>query len=310
MLRENKRQKREHGELGGKQDRGSLGFKSKLSEHEGDIMMVAKRDVIMIPPTMTIMGAVKTMRHYNFRRLPVSDPGTNRLVGIVTVTDVMNFLGGGDKAQIIENKHKGNLLSAINEEISSIMEEEVVTLKDYDTIESALKKMLDEGLSGFPILSVDDKVVGIVSERDFISLIADVITGKKVSDYMSRSVLTISPDATVEAAAKIMITNDFRRIPIVHEDVMLGIITATDIVNYLGSGEAFEKIVTGNMHEALGVPIKKLIKDAPVTIHPDTDLGAAADLMIARDTGVLPVISEESLIGIITEWDFLTAMIS
>lgn len=310
MLRENKRQKRVHGELGGKQDRGGLGFKSKLSEHEGDIMMVAKRDVIMIPPTMTIMGAVKTMRHYNFRRLPVSDPGTNRLVGIVTVTDVMNFLGGGDKAQIIENKHKGNLLSAINEEISSIMEEVVVTFRDYDTIESALKKMIDEGLSGFPILSVDDKVVGIVSERDFIGLIADVITGKKVSGYMNRSVLTISPDATVEAAAKIMITNDFRRLPIVHEDVMLGIVTATDVVNYLGSGEAFEKIVTGNMHEALGVPIKKLIKDAPVIIHPDTDLGTAADLMIARDTGVLPVISDESLVGIITEWDVLTAMIS
>jgi CBS domain-containing protein len=222
----------------------------------------------------------------------------------------MNFLGGGDKAQIIENKHKGNLLSAINEEISSIMEEVVVTFRDYDTIESALKKMIDEGLSGFPILSVDDKVVGIVSERDFISLIADVITGKKVSSYMNRSVLTVSPDATVEAAAKIMITNDFRRLPIVHEDVMLGIVTATDVVNYLGSGEAFEKIVTGNMHEALGVPIKKLIKDAPVTIHPDMDLGTAADLMIARDTGVLPVISDESLVGIITEWDVLTAMIS
>jgi CBS domain-containing protein len=309
MLRENKRQKRVQGELSGKLDRGSLGFKSKLSEHEGDIMMVAKRDVIMIPPTMTIMGAVKMMMHYNFRRLPVSDPGTNRLVGIVTITDVLNFFGGGDKAQIIENKHKGNLLSAVNEEISSVMEEELVTLRDYDTIESALKKMIDEGLSGFPILNVDDKVVGIVSERDFISLIADVITGKKVSDYMNRNVVTISPDATVEAAAKIMIANDFRRLPIVHEGVMLGIVTATDIVNYLGSGEAFEKIVTGNMHEALGVPIKTLIDEAPVTIHPDTDLGIAAELMIARDIGVLPVISDESLIGIITEWDFLTAII-
>ncbi len=309
MLRENKRQKRVHGELSGKHDRGSLGFKSKLSEHEGDIMMVAKRDVIMIPPTTTIMGAVKTMMHYNFRRLPVSDPGTNRLVGIVTITDVLNFLGGGDKAQIVENKHKGNLLSAVNEEISSIMEEELVTLRDYDTIESALRKMIDEGLSGFPILNADDKVVGIVSERDFISLIADVITGKKVSDYMNRNVVTISPDATVEAAAKIMIANGFRRLPIVHEGVMLGIVTATDILNYLGSGEAFEKIVTGNMHEALGVPIKALIDVPPVTIHPDTDLGVAAELMIARDIGVLPVISDESLIGIITEWDFLTAII-
>jgi len=309
MLRGNKRQKRAQSDFSGKSDRGSLNFKSKLSQHDGDIMMVAKRDVVQIPPTMTIMGAVKTMVKYRFRRLPVSDPGTNRLMGIVTVIDVVNFLGGGDKAQIIENKHRGNLLSAINEEISSIMEENVVTLHEGDSIDGVIRMMLRGNVSGFPIVNDDSKVIGIVSERDFVGIVAKTITGKSVADFMSRDVVTVRPDTTVEDAARVMISSDFRRVPIVHEGVMTGIVTTSDIVNYLGSGEVFEKLVTGNMHEALDVPIKAIAREAPITVEPNLDLGEAAELMIARDVNVLPVIVDGALTGIITERDFLRAIV-
>ena len=249
------------------------------------------------------------MVKYRVRRLPVSDPGTNRLVGIVTVMDVVNFLGGGDKAQIIENKHKGNFLSAINEEISSIMEEEVITLREEDSIDDAIKMMLQGNVGGFPIVSDDSKVIGIVSERDFVDLVANVITGKKVADFMRRDVVSVKPDTTVEEAARVMVSNDFRRVPIVHEGVMIGIVTTSDIVNYLGSGEVFDKLVTGDMHEALGVPIKIIAREPPITVDPDLDLGEAADLMIARNVSVLPVAVDGALSGIVTERDFLNALV-
>jgi CBS domain-containing protein len=90
---------------------------------------------------------------------------------------------------------------------------------------------------------------------------------------------------------------------------MTGVVTTSDIVNYLGSGEVFEKLVTGNMHEALGVPIKVIAREAPVTVEPDLDLGEAADLMIARDVSVLPVVVDGALSGIVTERDFLSAIV-
>jgi CBS domain-containing protein len=223
--------------------------------------------------------------------------------------DVVNFLGGGDKAQIIENKHKGNFLSAINEEISSIMEEDVITLHEEDSIDDAIKMMSQGNVGGFPIVSHDSKVVGIVSERDFVGLVANVITGKKVADFMSRDVVSVKPDTTVEEAARVMVSNDFRRVPIVHEGVMIGIVTTSDIVNYLGGGEVFDKLVTGNMHEALGVPIKIVAREPPFSVDPDLDLGEAADLMIARDVSVLPVVVDGALSGIITERDFLNALV-
>jgi CBS domain-containing protein len=271
-------------------------------------MMVAKRNVVQIPPTMTIMGAVKTMVKYRFRRLPVSDPGTNKLRGIVTVMDVVNFLGGGDKTQIIKHKHKGNLLSAINEEISSIMEEEVLTLHERDAISDAIKMMLSCNVSGFPIINDDGAVIGIVSERDFVSLVANVVTGKRVADIMSRDLVTVGPDTKVEEAARVMIANDFTRIPIVQEGVMLGVVTTSDIVKYLGSGEVFDKLVTGYMHEALGVPIKVIAREMPIFVDPASDLGEAAGLMMARNASVLSVVTNGALSGIVTERDFLSAI--
>jgi len=67
--------------------------------------------------------------------------------------------------------------------------------------------------------------------------------------------------------------------------------------------------VTGNMHEALGVPIKIVAREPPITVDPDLDLGEAANLMIARDVSVLPVVVDGALSGIITERDFLNALV-
>jgi CBS domain-containing protein len=135
------------------------------------------------------------------------------------------------------------------------MEEDVITLHEGDSINEVIQMMLKGNVSGFPIVNDENKVIGIVSERDFISLVANIITGKKVADFMSHDVVSVRPDTRVEDAARVMILNDFRRLPIVREGIMIGVVTTSDIVNYLGSGEVFEKLVTGDMHEALGVPI-------------------------------------------------------
>jgi CBS domain-containing protein len=91
--------------------------------------------------------------------------------------------------------------------------------------------------------------------------------------------------------------------------VMVGVVTISDIVNYLGSGEVFEKLVTGDLHEALDVPIKVIAREAPTIVEPDVDVGEAAELMISREVNVLPVIVDGALSGIITERDLLNAIV-
>lgn len=290
-------------------NRGPLDFKSRISERAGDVMAIASREVITIPPTMPVMEAVKTMLNHGFRRLPVADAGTKRLKGIVTSQDIVDFLGGGKRHLIVKNRFKGNLLAAVNASISEIMEEDVVFLNEKDSLKDALNTLIKENIGGIPITDSEGKVKAIVSERDFVFLISGIVTGRTVNDYMSRNVVTAPSDMSVGTATRSMINNGFRRLPVIRDDVLIGIITASDIMRFLGSGDIFNKLVMGKADEVFNVPIRTLIRRDVVSTRSDVDLGEAAGIMLDKNVGSLPVLEDSELKGIITERDFVRSMV-
>lgn len=298
-----------HGRKGYMRSMAPIDFKSRISQIPGDIMTVASMEVVTIPPTMPVIEAVKTMLSRGFRRLPVADAGTNRLKGIVTSQDIVDFLGGGKRNLIVKNKFKGNLLSAVNSSISEIMEENVVTLNEKDSLKDALNTMLKENIGGIPITDSEGRVQAIISERDFVFIVSGIVTGKTVNDYMSKKIVTAPSDMSVGTAAKSMINNGFRRLPVIRDNVLIGIITASDIMRFLGSGEMFERLVTGNAREVFEVPVSTLIRRDVIFTKSDVDLGVAASVMLDKNVGSLPVLEDGELKGIITERDFVRAMV-
>lgn len=297
-----------HGRKGYMRSMAPIDFKSRISQIPGDIMTVASRDVVTIPPTMPVIEAVKTMLSRGFRRLPVADAGTNRLKGIVTSQDIVDFLGGGKRHLIVKNKFKGNLLSAVNSSISEIMEENVVTLNEKDSLKDAMNTMLKENIGGIPITDSDERVKAIISEKDFVFIVSGIVTGKTVNSYMSKKIITAPSDMSVGTAAKSMINNGFRRLPVIRDNVLVGIITASDIMRFLGSGEMFDRLVTGNAREVFEVPVSTLIRRDVIFTKSDADLGDAAALMLDKNVGSLPVFEDGELKGIITERDFVRAI--
>ncbi|MDF1556698.1 MAG: CBS domain-containing protein [ANME-2 cluster archaeon] len=289
-------------------DHGPVNFKTRMSNHEGEIMAIASRDVVTLPPTATIMTTAKTMLNHGFRRVPITDAGTNRLVGIVTSLDIVDFMGGGLRHNLVKNRYNGNLAAAINENVREIMKENVVSLTINDPISQALTTMIEQNIGGLPVVDSNNNVVAILSERDFVRTIANVTTSKKVKHYMSTNVVTASPNMTVGEATKTMIKKGFRRIPIVKENVLLGVITASDIMRYLGSGDIFQKLLTGDVIDAFNVPIKSLIVRDIVWTSSNVDIGEVAGLMLDNKVGALPVIDDGELCGIITERDVVIAL--
>jgi CBS domain-containing protein len=285
-----------------------IDFKSRISEKSGDIMSIASNEVITIPPTMPVIEAVKTMLNHGFRRIPIADAGTKHLLGIVTSNDIVDFLGGGKRNLIIKNKFKGNLLAAVNGSISEIMETNVVSLNVKDSLKDALNTMIKEKIGGIPITDGDGTVKAIISERDFVFLISGIATGKTVEEYMSKNIVTAASDMSIGAAAMSMINNGFRRLPILRDNVLIGIITASDIMRFLGSGDIFDRLVTGNAREVFEVSVSTLVKRDIIFTKSDVDLGEAANVMLDKDVGSLPVLEEGELKGIITERDFVRAM--
>lgn len=291
----------------GKFDRGPVEFKSHIVQQEGEIMTVATRDVVSVPRTATIIGAVETMTNCGFRRLPVTDAGTKKLRGIITSGDVINFMGGGDKYRLVQVKHGGNLIAAVNESVRAIMTQHPVSLPDNARISDALEVIVQKRIGGLPIVDESGVLTGIVTERDVMRVLAAEKSPLAVEDVMTSTLRVTQPDCTIGEVTRDMTLHRFRRLPVVSDDVLYGIITATDIMRHLGSREAFRRLSTGNVAEVMGLPVRTLISGDLFTTSPDRSINGAAREMLEKNIGALPVIEDTRLIGLVTEFDLVRA---
>lgn len=283
-------------------------FKSRISEHEGKILALATRDVVTLPPTATIMEAIRIMTERRFRRIPITNAGTRRLEGVVTSVDIIDFLGGGKKNLLIENRFKGNLLAAINEEVRQIMETDIPYLHEQADFKDAVSMMIERRTGGLPIVNNDMQVIAIFTERNAIELMGGLVTNRTVDEYMTESVRMVSTDTPIGQAAKVMVENKLRRLPVVKDGIFAGIITSSDIIHFLGRGDAFSKLTTGNIHEALDQPVGSIVSKELIWTVPGTDLGKAMEIMLEKKIGSLPVLENGVLRGIITERDLLKSL--
>ena len=292
----------------GSGDRGPLQFDSRHAKHISELVGAASPDVVTVPPTTTIMGAIKTMTFYGFSRLPIADAGTKRLIGFVTSVDVVDFLGGGLRHNLLQEKYGGNIFTAINADIREIMSDKLTYASDNDSLNDVLNLMYEKNVGGLPIVDEDTRIKAIITEEDFVRFCRGLETGLAVESFMSPNVVTAPAQTTIEKMTRMIIQKGFRRMPVVQDGVLMGMVTASDIMKYLGSGEAFEKVVTGDIGEVMSQPIKILIKRSLLTTEKKVDLGQAARKMLDSDIGSLPVMDKGSLVGILTERDYVKAL--
>jgi len=292
----------------GSGDRGPLQFDSRHAKHISELVGAASPDVVTVPPTTTIMGAIKTMTFYGFSRLPIADAGTKRLMGFVTSVDIVDFLGGGLRHNLLQEKYGGNIFTAINADIREIMSDKLTYASDRASLNDVLNLMYEKNVGGLPIVDEDTRIKAIITEEDFVRFCRGLDTGLAVESFMSPNVVTAPAQTTIEKMTRMIIQKGFRRMPVVQDGVLMGMVTASDIMKYLGSGAAFEKVVTGDIGEVMNQPVKSLIKRSLLTTEKKVDLGHAARKMLDSDIGSLPVMDKGSLVGILTERDYVRAL--
>jgi CBS domain-containing protein len=292
----------------GKLDRGPVEFKSHIVVREGEIMAIATHDVISIPPTQSILGAVGQMTECGFRRLPVTDAGTKKLRGIITSGDIINFMGGGDKYRLVKDRHNGNLIAAVNEHVRSIMTQQLATLDHDARISDAVDVIVRKKIGGLPIVDRDSVLTGIVTERDVLGILGAERSTLHVEDVMSSSLRVTAPDCPIAHVTRDMTKHHFRRLPVVSDDVLYGIVTATDIMRYLGSREVFSRMTTGHVTEVTELPVRTLVAGELFTTSPEKNINEVAREMLTRNIGALPVIEASRLIGLVTEFDLVRAL--
>ncbi len=271
------------------------------------VKIVQNKEVVTVYPTTTIRKALMTMNENKYRRLPVVNAGNNKVVGIITSMDIVDFMGGGSKYNLIREKHGRNFLAAINEPVREIMEENVITLKENADIDEAIETFLTKNVGGVPIVNDDNQLISLITERDVIRALLDKIDDNEViDDYITKKVIVATPGERLKDVARTMVRNGFRRLPVVSEGRLVGIITSTDFIKLLGSDWAFNHMQTGNVREITNVRMEEIMKRDVITAKEGDKLKEVAEIMVTNDIGALPVVDDDlKVVGIITEKDVL-----
>jgi CBS-domain-containing membrane protein len=146
-----------------------------------------------------------------------------------------------------------------------IMTKEVLTVKEDMTVKEVAKFLVAHRISGAPVADENNKLKGIVTEADLIvrnkkihiptvvQLLEGVIylespkkfeeemgriLGQKVSEVMTKEVVTIKPDTYIEDIATIMSTEKKYLLPVMEKDKIMGIVGKADVVRAIAKGEA------------------------------------------------------------------------
>lgn len=119
--------------------------------------------------------------------------------------------------------------------VKEAMKKDVKTIRPSDTVKDAAVLMNENRIGSLVVVSGTGAVTGIVTERDI--LIDVVATGKnavdvKVEDIMTKELITISPEKSLEDAADLMTKNKIKKLPVIEGGKLVGIITATDLICY------------------------------------------------------------------------------
>ena len=123
----------------------------------------------------------------------------------------------------------------MDELVRDIMTKDLLTISEKDTALKAAQLMSEKGVSSLIVFS-DEQPLGIITERDFIKKVCLKelkLSSVKVGDMMSKIRTSASPDTSIDVAVQRMVNNRIRRLPIIENGNLVGIITVTDLAKHL-----------------------------------------------------------------------------
>jgi CBS domain-containing protein len=111
--------------------------------------------------------------------------------------------------------------------VADLMIKDVLTVEPSDTIGEAAEKMNATNVGAVVVVEDMVRIIGIVTERDLLRAVASRARAAeaRVRQWMTADPVTIEPDTSIEDAAEIMFTRNFRHLPVVKDGRPLGIVS-------------------------------------------------------------------------------------
>lgn len=259
----------------------TIDLKSAGLDYQQKVITIATKNPLFCKDSDTINNVVDKIISSSHRRIPiVSRRGL--IVGIITKSDILDaFL----RKENFSNK------------ISEIMTRDPILCGSNETLQYALQKFKLSRRGGFPITD-GKKLIGMLSERDFVKQFLGADIGIKVEDVMTRKPLIIQPNISVYDCLKIMVNTRYRRLPVVSDGKLVGIVTSEDLLRYIYDNKY--------RFEDLDEPLEKVMIKDVFTVQKADNISVAIKIMETKGVGGLLVVGvDKKLEGIITERDIL-----
>ena len=256
------------------------------------IKNLMSEDIITIDKDQNLSDALKLLRKHNVSRLPVTN--NKQLVGIISERDIANKLGS--------SKYESMPASRLH--ISSVMVKDVITVPQTMQLDEVAKIMLDKGIGSVPVMD-EDKMVGIVSKADFVTLAVGIAFDKiTVKEIMSKELTVVSPTERIVHARRQMLETNVGRLPVVDDDTLVGMITSKDLMRAFID---FKKKVPEKYQKS---QIKELLVEDIMSINPtfvskDMSITEVSNIIMKTGFNGLPVVENDVVVGIITQTDIL-----
>lgn len=249
-------------------------------------------ELITIDKDQSLADALKLLRKNRISRLPVLN--NKELVGIVSERDIAAKLGS--------SKYESMPASRLH--VSSVMVKDVITVPQTMQLDEVANIMLENGIGSVPVMD-EDKMVGIVSKADFVTLAVDGEYNKICTkDLMTKDIKTVSPTERLVHARRVSIDSKVGRLPVIDDDNLVGMITSKDLMRAFIDfrKKVPEKYQKSQIKEVL---VEDIMSKNLTVVGKDTCISEVAKIMIDTGYNGLPVVEDDELIGIVTQTDIL-----
>ena len=114
--------------------------------------------------------------------------------------------------------------------VKEVMTTNVTSFREETPVEEIALTLTRKRITGGPVVSADGQVVGIVSETDVFTK-----KGKVARDIMSQHVITVSEDTGIDEAARLLVGEKIRRVPVVKRGKMVGLLSRSDVLDFFAT---------------------------------------------------------------------------
>ena len=128
--------------------------------------------------------------------------------------------------------------------VKDIMSKNVITISADKSVFEAAELMTAKGVGCLVVLNKDASV-GMITERDMVHrvLAKRASLDLKVSEIMTKNLVTVDPDMSLKDAARLMSNKKIRRLPVIKNGQLVGIVVSSDFVRNVGKKTSTEEIL-------------------------------------------------------------------